>query len=183
MSGYDFSPEAREKSRIAGIAARARRIERMESDPEYAEKIRLARVEQRRKRLEKNPNLHKEDRARRLAKDPDYDKKHNAGKWEKIRQDPELYAARQEAVRKHKLKVKYGITPEDFGLMFDEQGGVCGICPRPLEVGSYKTHVDHDHKTGRVRGLLCLQCNTALGKLGEDESIILSMLEYVRKHA
>jgi hypothetical protein len=117
-----------------------------------------------------------------IAEDPDYNRKNNAGRWEKLRADPVAYAARQESVRRHKLKTKYGITLEDFDRMFEEQNGICAICPRQIQRSGYGTHIDHDHTTKVVRSLLCLQCNTALGKMNEDERIILSMLAYVRKH-
>lgn len=65
--------------------------------------------------------------------------------------------------REQSLKRRYGITLEDFDRMKAEQGGVCAIClKREAKV------VDHDHKTGRVRGLLCGGCNGAIGILDED---------------
>ena len=56
------------------------------------------------------------------------------------------------------------MTLEDYERMFDAQGGVCAICgkPRPEE---RTLHVDHDHETGEIRGLLCFSCNNALGRL------------------
>ena len=57
-------------------------------------------------------------------------------------------------------KRKYGITQEDFDYMYISQGGVCAICELPY----HRTlHVDHNHNTGKVRGLLCKTCNTHLG--------------------
>lgn len=129
-----------------------------------------------------NPEYNRLYRARKLLEDPDFDRKKNAGKYAKIKADPRLAALRAETVRKYNLKRKYGLTPEGFEKLVLDQGGRCAVCPRELENGGYKTHVDHCHETGKVRGLLCLQCNTALGKLGEDEDTILSLLEYVRKH-
>src|ERR1700730_4434188 len=65
-------------------------------------------------------------------------------------------------------KRRYGITFEQYEDMFAEQGGVCAACGKPEKKFSNKSkqitrlHVDHCHKTGRVRGLLCNDCNTAL---------------------
>jgi Recombination endonuclease VII len=56
---------------------------------------------------------------------------------------------------------KYGLTVEDYARLMHAQGLRCALCPRPLaELGA---DVDHDHVTGRVRGLLCPPCNTSLG--------------------
>ena len=52
---------------------------------------------------------------------------------------------------------KYGITIADYDRMLEEQGGVCKLCGRPP--AKRRLHVDHNHKTKRVRGLLCFRCN------------------------
>jgi predicted HNH restriction endonuclease len=58
------------------------------------------------------------------------------------------------------LKRTYGMTTEEYDTMLNAQGGRCAICGEsPLR---RRLHVDHDHETGRVRGLLCSRCNTAL---------------------
>jgi hypothetical protein len=59
--------------------------------------------------------------------------------------------------RVHELRRRYGITPDDYDAMADAQGGVCAICGLPPRKGTLD--VDHDHATGRVRGLLCRRCN------------------------
>jgi len=69
---------------------------------------------------------------------------------------PEQYRRYQ---RRHHLKEKYGITLEEYDRLLAAQGGVCAICQQP----SLKTlHVDHDHETGKPRGLLCFTCNRFL---------------------
>ena len=65
--------------------------------------------------------------------------------------------------RHYHLKRRYGIGAADFDRMVIEQGGVCAICDRPDP-----EHVDHDHVTGRVRGILCFNCNGGLGQFGDD---------------
>lgn len=67
------------------------------------------------------------------------------------------------------LLTRYGITPEDYQRLLDTQGGVCAIClcgpgERKFHT-SKRLHVDHCHVTGRVRGLLCGPCNTAIGSM------------------
>lgn len=66
------------------------------------------------------------------------------------------------------IKCKYNITEEDYQRMFNEQVGVCKICGRPphghgKNKRSIVLHIDHDHSTNEVRGLLCSRCNGALG--------------------
>ena len=66
------------------------------------------------------------------------------------------------------------------------QNGVCAICcdPKGHEPGcGNRLYVDHDHLTGRVRGLLCHYCNTGIGNLKDDPEIILAALNYVLHHA
>lgn len=65
--------------------------------------------------------------------------------------------ARAHSSRKRALLIKYDMTPEEYDSMLDRQGGVCLICGRPPK--KRRLHVDHEHKTGKIRGLLCFQCN------------------------
>ena len=66
------------------------------------------------------------------------------------------------------LKRIYGISLEEHTKMFDEQNGVCYLCHKPGDGRWKKLCVDHDHKTGKVRKLLCRSCNTALGQVGDN---------------
>lgn len=80
--------------------------------------------------------------------------------------------------RRHKyLKTKYGISLESVNLKIAEQEGLCPICSE-----REAAHVDHDHITGKVREILCSQCNTAFGSLKENPAIILGMLAYYYRH-
>lgn len=63
--------------------------------------------------------------------------------------------------RTFRLKTRYGLTEEDYQRMYDKQNGVCCICHRPQKTGPL--HVDHNHTTGAVRGLLCAPCNRVIG--------------------
>lgn len=76
--------------------------------------------------------------------------------------------------RRAKLLKKYNLTHETFEALKEKQGGVCGICFRPLFLV-----VDHDHVTGEVRGLLCNQCNTGIGSLGDDIERLRSAIKYL----
>lgn len=63
---------------------------------------------------------------------------------------------------------------------YKQQSMGCAICLTPLEIK--KTAIDHNHKTGEVRGILCLRCNSALGGFKDSPTIILSALEYLNTH-
>lgn len=77
---------------------------------------------------------------------------------------------------------QYGITEEDFNRMVEEQSGVCAICSKKETVKGGRLSVDHDHITGKVRGLLCTLCNTALGKLGDSIEGLQKAIDYLKKH-
>jgi hypothetical protein len=73
---------------------------------------------------------------------------------------------------------KYGITLKYYNELLIKQGGKCAICRQKCSSGK-RLAVDHDHKTGIVRGLLCGHCNTALGKLHDSPEVIKRALDYV----
>lgn len=82
----------------------------------------------------------------------------------------------REVSRAATLLRKYGLTEEDVFTLWREQGGYCGICPTRIFKDSL--HIDHDHQTGVVRGLLCFNCNVALGHFRDDEARLRSALNY-----
>jgi hypothetical protein len=77
-----------------------------------------------------------------------------------------------------KLKERYGITKEQYETMLEDQGGTCAICTSASTKGSL--HVDHCHSTGRVRGLLCPECNKALGLLRDNVETLHRAIQYLR---
>jgi hypothetical protein len=74
------------------------------------------------------------------------------------------------------LKAKYGISLEDYEALLEGQDGMCAICS---EEGTRQLSVDHCHTTGRIRGLLCDNCNHALGKFRDNPVRIRRALEYL----
>ena len=87
------------------------------------------------------------------------------GKEEKKKSDKKYWVTPNGKLskRKGKLKQKYNITLKDYDKMLETQGGVCAICSTDKPgVGFNHFLVDHDHKTGKVRGLLCNICNIIL---------------------
>lgn len=79
----------------------------------------------------------------------------------------EGYAA--EKSRRDRLKHFYGLTEDDYNAMNTKQQGLCAICGQPPRGNMKNLSVDHDHVTGKVRGLLCITCNRAVGYLENTE--------------
>jgi Recombination endonuclease VII len=95
----------------------------------------------------------------------------NSRKWR--RENPEKYKtrARREIVR------AYGLTLAEYEALEEAQLGCCAICC--CKPGTRLLAVDHDHKTGVVRGLLCFQCNSALGQFKDDPAIVARAVAYL----
>lgn len=92
--------------------------------------------------------------------------------------------ARREYFRRGNL-AKWGLTPDDYDEMLLAQDGVCAICHRPeTRKGRSglveRLAIDHAHDTGRIRGLLCHHCNTALGQFDEDPDRLLAAIAYLK---
>lgn len=103
----------------------------------------------------------------------------NEQQRERYRADPYKYGAQS---RDAGLKMRFGITSEEYDILFAMQKGVCAICRQPETVktksGSVRRlAVDHDHDTGKPRGLLCYRCNTALGYV---ERNLIAIYDYLR---
>lgn len=110
--------------------------------------------------------------------------------WYKRNRERQLERRAQQRVKKplqdaeSYLKREYGLTFEDYTRMLEAQGGVCAICKGPPS-GRWKHrfHIDHDHKTDRVRGLLCFHCNAMLGNARDQASILSAAVTYLRERS
>lgn len=80
--------------------------------------------------------------------------------------------------RKYGLKRKFGITVEDYDSLLVAQNGQCAVC---LSESDTTLHVDHDHTTGAIRGLLCSQCNTGLGLFYDDVDRLRQAIRYLEE--
>ena len=87
--------------------------------------------------------------------------------------------ANKDKVREHTLK-KYGISSNEYNQMREHQQFSCLICGEK-ETSPTSLHVDHCHKDGHVRGLLCFHCNSMLGKAKDSISILESAIQYLKK--
>lgn len=78
-----------------------------------------------------------------------------------------------------KLKNRYGISLEDYNTLFKLQASRCKICNRHQDELNRKLHVDHDHKTREVRGLLCRDCNNGLGHFKDEVLRLREAIKYL----
>lgn len=106
-----------------------------------------------------------------------------AREWQRqFRRTPEG----QRHVRAMNLK-KYGLTPEEYDVLLESQNGACAACRAPErgrnQFGPVRLAVDHDHTTGRIRGLLCMGCNRALGLLNDNAERVKQLADYRRSVA
>jgi hypothetical protein len=119
----------------------------------------------------------------------------NCNTWKDILERPkngwyckECYATRTrnnydlDKQRTYLLKKKYGITPEEYDKMLEDQNYSCYICHIHEDKLDRSLAVDHCHTTGKVRGLLCGSCNRFLGKINESIETVERMLEYLKSH-
>lgn len=83
--------------------------------------------------------------------------------------------------RNNKLKKAYGSTLEDYEAMFNAQGRACMICKTVTDPTGREMAVDHCHTSGIIRGILCSNCNRALGLLQDSEAILSAAIEYLRR--
>jgi hypothetical protein len=80
------------------------------------------------------------------------------------------------STRDYHLRRRYGLTSADVDAMIEAQGGTCAVCPGEPQ------HVDHDHETGLVRGILCFNCNQALGNARDVPRTLRALATYLEMH-
>jgi Recombination endonuclease VII len=120
--------------------------------------------------------------------DKDKDREYHAKYREARREEAKIYARKYnhtDKTRDRKYQYQYGITLADYNRMLEEQNHVCAIC---LQGETMQTNgkvkrlsVDHDHKTGAVRGLLCQRCNTTLGRYEDNPELMKNLISYLQK--
>jgi Recombination endonuclease VII len=81
-------------------------------------------------------------------------------------------------LREIHLRNKFGLTPEQYDEMLERQGGGCAICGSP-PTPAISLHVDHDHGTGEIRGLLCVRCNNGIGLFRESPDLLDLATKYI----
>jgi hypothetical protein len=93
-------------------------------------------------------------------------------------------AALRRRERDGNLKRLYGISATDYDKLLTLQHGVCAICKQQPQNGrGGKLHLDHDHTTGKIRGLLCHGCNIGIGNFKENPYVLANAIQYVQGYA
>jgi hypothetical protein len=95
-------------------------------------------------------------------------------KWRKL----DYVKIARKRQRRTSLIRSYGISVQEYQRLLEHQQGVCAVCRQQCKTYEHLS-VDHNHATGKVRGLLCAKCNVALGMLNEDRERIAMLLNYL----
>ena len=82
-----------------------------------------------------------------------------------------------EKILRWNMMSKYGITPEEYNQMYEDQQFGCAVCRMPFD----KLDVDHNHETGEVRGLLCAKCNLIVSYVENFEDLVINATEYLKR--
>jgi len=115
-----------------------------------------------------------------LAKHNQYNHIH---KDEKNKKQRESYHKAPEKKRFYKIKQKYNLDIKEYNELLQKQKLLCAICKQPLDLQhTYYVHVDHDHKRGKVRGILCRNCNLGLGQFKENIEYLKNAIIYLKEN-
>jgi hypothetical protein len=119
----------------------------------------------------------------RLKYQIEYD---NAHKEERKEYKKHYYKKNDELFKKkykrNDLKRKFGITQEEYNIIYESQNGCCLICGSHSNTHNKALAVDHNHTTGKIRGLLCAKCNQGLGLFRDDINILTKAIDYLQKN-
>lgn len=93
--------------------------------------------------------------------------------------------AGKKSTLKQRLRQRYKITLEEYDTLWEKQNGVCAVCKqceivKCMSGAIRRLCVDHDHKTGKVRGLLCQKCNKALGYVDDSVEQLKALISYLK---
>ncbi len=107
-------------------------------------------------------------------------------KWRK-EATPEMLEKEYQRTRRWRIFKQFNLPADEYEALKVKQNGLCASCGQPETISSklgrqHDLAVDHNHKTGQVRSLLCQRCNTILGRVEEDIEVLLKLVEYLRKH-
>ena len=135
-----------------------------------------------------NPTL-KEDLAllkkvmaneRRKLKDRLYHSK-NKDKYKLAKQ--KWYLANITSEQNRHFRRRYGIDANEYNTMLARQNNACAICKRPSTDFTQRMHVEHCHKSGKVRAICCVNCNRLIGACLDNITILSSAIDYLKHHA
>lgn len=119
---------------------------------------------------------------------PEKQAEYNANRRERYANDPEFRAKYQEWARGRdpakkrdgRIRSEFGVGVEQYDRMLADQDGKCAICgAESADSRGHKLHIDHCHATGRIRGLLCSNCNHGVGKFKDDPDRLRKAAAYL----
>jgi len=132
------------------------------------------------KTIEEKKQYRREQYLKHYEKEKLSNKKYREKNRELIREKQKKFNKENPIKRKNSmLKYHYGITLDDYNKMFKQQNGKCAICKRHQNNLTRTLCVDHDHKTNKIRALLCVTCNTDVSVI---ENRLEEMLKYLNKY-
>lgn len=104
-------------------------------------------------------------------------------KWAKSRRPERRRKPPIQPTARDYRRLKFlGVTANQFRDLYDLQNGLCGVCNEKMGYLAKETCIDHDHKTGLVRGILCQRCNLGLGHMRDNVGLLCSAIMYLEKH-
>lgn len=124
-----------------------------------------------------------------LSEDQKLNKAEYARQWRKDNPEAAAEHARKsriknkEKMRNKQLLKSFGITIEQYNAMLLNQKGRCALCGNGPEYDDKSFAVDHCHKTGKVRAILCRGCNVGIGNLRDDPELLIKAAEYIKIHS
>jgi len=169
---------------------RRRRKQYLSVHRAWYRKNRLACTKKQRQWVEENADrvkanhqaYHKVNRVRRLKLMKKYAKSHRTQRRVYlVRYSREQRATLSRSRRKQHLRRRFGITLEDFDRMVSEQKGLCALCSKTLSTEKRHPHVDHDHTTGRIRGVVHHNCNLVLGHAKDSVELLQQAIAYLQR--
>ena len=158
------------------------RAENVDKRREYDKKYYAENVDKRREYNKKYYAENADKRAENADKKREYDKKYRAENVDKVRESSKKYYAENiDKFRARSLQNRYGIGHEEYLELFEKQDGKCKICETTSNRKLKHFAVDHCHDTGDVRGLLCSNCNTAIGLLKDNPDLLRTAAKYIEE--
>lgn len=137
----------------------------------------MARTDEQRRKAAEYQRQWNKDNPKKLAA---IQKKYRDKNREKVRAR-RLTPEQKERKKTYRTKArckKYGLTTDQYEQILEDQANVCAVCTKSF---GKTPHIDHDHETGAVRGILCHHCNTALGLLKDSPELLLRAVMYLRR--
>ena len=155
--------------------------EHKEKQREYQRNYFVKNKDEIRRKGRERHSKHKEEDAIRSKKYRDEHKQQRSDYGKKYRLEHKNQI--KEKNRVGHLKRKFGMTLEDYNLLFEIQKGQCAICGRHQKELKQALSIDHNHDTGEIRGLLCHECNETLGYAKENTEILANAIIYLWRYS